>query len=442
MTPKQSPRVVTRRLRNGLPVVAVELPHLAAGYVSLHVRTGPRHETGATHGLSHVAEHMLFRGAGRWPNSHAVAAAAEAFMGTPEAATYRDHASYGTTFRPDGLKDALALLAAMVRAPRLEGLEVERNVILEEIQDAFDERGRVIDVDNVARQLLFGAHPAGRSIDGTPQGIARLSRAALRAHHRRFYVAKNMALCVAGPNAVAKVQAAASRAFGSLRAGARASLPQGSAVPVVGPQVHWVPHPGSQVSLRLCFAACPVAHPHAVALQVLRRVLDDGSTSRLQSELVDRQGLAYELWADADLAEDHGCFDLGATVSPHKVGRVVAALLNEVATLKRQAPSAQELRRAVDRLAWGIETLRDAAPSAAEWYGRAALLDLPLQPAALLRQARAVNAAACREAARAWLSPWRMVVAGVGDVPPAQKKAVARAVEDSQRTTVARLRPR
>ena len=53
-------------LPNGLRVVGIELPHLHAGHVAVMVRTGPRHETPATHGLSHLCEHMLFRGCGRW----------------------------------------------------------------------------------------------------------------------------------------------------------------------------------------------------------------------------------------------------------------------------------------------------------------------------------------------------------------------------------------
>jgi predicted Zn-dependent peptidase len=255
-----------------------------------------------------------------------------------------------------------------------------------------------------------------------------MGKATLASHLRQFYVARNMALSVASPNPASHTLAVAARHFGGLRAGVRAPLLPGPPVPVAGPQIHFVPHADSQVSLRLCFAGPPLRHPHAIALQVLRRVWDDGSTSRLQSQLVDGQGLAYELWADADLAEDFGAFDLGAAVSPHKVGRVVQALLDQVVSVHHEPPSPAELRRAVDRLSWGVLSLRDAAPSTSEWYGRNALLQGGLTPEDVVAMARKVDGAACLRAVREWLTPWRLVVVGVGDAPRAQKAQVRRAV--------------
>jgi predicted Zn-dependent peptidase len=411
-------------LPNGLRVVGVELPHLAGGHAAVLVRTGPRHETPATHGLSHLCEHMLFRGCGRLPSSSAMAQAAEKFMGSLEGATFRDHAVYSTAFRPEGLAQAMGLLGHMMRSPRFDGVAVERAVVLEEISEAFDEKGQEIEIDNLSRGALFPKHPAGRSIDGTLPGVRGLGLRQLRAHHRQLYVARNMVVAVAGPVSWRNVLATAGRALGGLPAGAPAPLPGGVPVPARGPRLKVVSQPGPQTQLRLTFPCVAHHHPSAVALQLMRRVLDDGFTSRMQRELVDRRGLAYELWADVDLMEDHGTLEFGASVSHGKEAATVKAILGEARKLARRGPGPAELRRAVERLQWALTQMFDHAAGVTEWYGRSALFGLEARPQEVVRRARAVSATQLRDAARATLLPQHLLVTAVGDVPRAQQGAI------------------
>ncbi|MBI5494659.1 MAG: insulinase family protein [Deltaproteobacteria bacterium] len=417
---QQHPAARLHVLPNGLRVVAVALPHLSTGHAALFTRAGPRHETDATHGLSHFVEHMLFRGCGPWRTSREVALHAESFMGSLEGTTWRDHAVYATAFRRGGADDAVALLGQMMRAPRFAHLAPEKSVILEEIGECFDEDGAEIDPDNLARAALYPAHPAGRSIDGSLQSVARFGRRQLWAHHHRFHVGRNLVLAVAGDVDPARVTRLARRHLGALPAGTAPGLPGGTPVPLRRPRLVHVRQPGPQTQLRLSFATPGARHPDAWPLQLLRRVLDDGFASRLQAELVDRAGLAYELWAEVDLGEDAGAFDFGALVTRGKEVRTLRALLREVDRLARHGPGRAELARARQRFAYGLEQMHDHAASVAEWHGRGTLFGLPTDPRAALRLAAAVTPAAVRRVAAAVFRAPSVVATAIGAVPRAE----------------------
>lgn len=408
-------------LPNGLRVVVVSLPHLSAGYAAVLCRTGPRHERPAVHGISHLCEHMLFRGAGPHSSSRALNTAAEAFMGSLEAHTSRDVAQYGTTFRQGAVEDALTLLGHMVSRPRLLDLRVEKRVLLEEIQECFDEDGTEIEVDNVARAAVYPGQPAGLSIDGTLSSVKRLGVRQLRAHLDWHYVTGNMVVCVAGPVEARAVMRAARRAFSTVAVGPRRPLPGGVPVPSKGPHLTTVDNPGPQTALRLTFPAFAAGHAAAPALGLLRRVLDDGFTSRFQAELVDRLGLAYEMWVDVDAMEDHGVLDMGAQVTAGREARTVRAMLKEAFRLTRTPPTKGELSRARDRMAWALVQMHDHAASTAEWHGRSLLLGLESRPSAVVAAASAVRGAEVRAVAQQVLRPDALGITTVGPAGRGQK---------------------
>ena len=96
-----------------------------------------------------------------------------------------------------GVGVALQVLADMISSPLLKEMELEREIILEEMLDEVDDRGRDIDLDNLSKAALWPGHPLSLKIAGTPKTVRRLARADLLAHHQRFYVGENLVLCVA-----------------------------------------------------------------------------------------------------------------------------------------------------------------------------------------------------------------------------------------------------
>jgi len=225
-------RVNRSRLSNGLRLVTIETPHLHTASIALYAGVGARYETRRTNGLSHFVEHMLFRGSERFVSSYALNHAIESVGGTLYAETGRDYSLYQIPLHPAELPRGLEIMGDLFATPRFSDIELERQIILEEILEDLDEDGRSINVDDVSRAAVWGAHPLGFPITGPIRNVKRFKTEDVQAHFGEFYGAANMVLCLAGPIDPARVTAQAEQAFARLPRGRRARpLPATSARP-------------------------------------------------------------------------------------------------------------------------------------------------------------------------------------------------------------------
>ena len=170
-------------LSNGLPVVLVPQPDVHRAVASLYLRVGSRYEPPERAGASHLLEHMLYRGTPTLRTSGDVALAFESLGADLDASTSIESGSLAVSMPAENLPPAVHLIADVFRHPTLRELEVEKGIVREEILESLDERGRVIDPDWLMPELVFGSHPLGRPISGTPAELDRLTEALLRTHH-------------------------------------------------------------------------------------------------------------------------------------------------------------------------------------------------------------------------------------------------------------------
>src|SRR5438876_7892038 len=186
-------------LANGLRVVTVELPHLHTGMIAAYVRAGSRHEDPSRNAVAHLLEHLCCRGSEGYPDGRTLNALVEDCGGSLNGVTTRDHGYYFSPVHPERLEVPMAVLGDMLARPLFKEIELEREVILEEILDEVDEKGRDIDIDNLAKRALFPGHPLGLKIAGSRETVTGLREDDLRAHHARAYGARNLVVCAAGP---------------------------------------------------------------------------------------------------------------------------------------------------------------------------------------------------------------------------------------------------
>ncbi|MBI3178858.1 MAG: insulinase family protein, partial [Deltaproteobacteria bacterium] len=314
-------------LDNELAVVLCPREQLAQAYVAFYCGVGSRHETPAQNGLSHVLEHMLFRGTASFPEATALNAAAEEFGGFLEGATYRDHMLFATACHPSAVGDAVAILGELVQTPRYRGMEVERAILREELLETLDADGRMVDLDNTAHRAAYGEHGLGLPIEGTLVNLERIDVAALEEHRRRYVVGANSVVSIAGPIDVGEVVMQVKRAFGRLDAG-RAPMVETPPPARHEPVLRYVRDASSQIDIRLSFDAVSISDPEYPALVMLARILADGLASRMHAELVDRRGLAYALHAGLTTYGDCGRFDFEVSVAPDRAAAAVAAILD------------------------------------------------------------------------------------------------------------------
>lgn len=363
-------------LDHGLRVVTIETPHLHTAMVSIYVRAGSRHETPENNGVSHFLEHMFFRGSVGYPDTVKMNALVEEVGGNLNGVTTQDHGYYYTPVHPDHVPVALQVLGDMLTRPLLGDLEVERQVILEEMLDEVDETGRDIDLDNLANMEVFRGHPLALKIAGTRDSVQRLQKAQLQTHLERFYASGNLVITVAGPVSRDQVLEQSARSFRHLRVGPSANEAPPLPAPG-GPWLKFVEHDDSQTEFRLLFPTVPEQHPDHAALQLVRRILDDGLSSRLPYNVVEKKGLAYSLHAGLEVFSDCGFFEFDAACAPEKAGLVVEAICETLSELAEGKATREELLRAQRRHRMFLDFAQDSPGDLAGWFGGTELYRLP-----------------------------------------------------------------
>jgi len=428
---KLDPHVETTTLDNGLAVTTVALPHLHTAVCALFVKVGARFEVAADNGLSHFVEHMLFRGTERYATSLALNTAVERLGSTLHAETGRDYTLFQLALEPDHVPAAIELLGELLGRPRFSDIELERELILEEINEDYDEQGTEINADDIARGLAFEDHPLGQRIIGPRSNVERFAIADVRRHFTSFYGARNANLCIAGPVSHGAVVEAAARALANMPSGVRVEVPP--APPVNGhggPRIRHVPDAGSQTSLAILFRAIPELDPAYVALVALLRVLDDGMSTRLHYTLADQKGLAYSIHAAIEPLADAALFEIAGATANAKVPSLVRELLVLLDGLRRGEITDDELAKA--RVRYRYETLAsiDDAATMAGWFGGTALY---YTPPALSQRLAAMSQIKIDDVVRVAgevLAPDHLVLAAVGTLSRARLGELRQVVTD------------
>lgn len=418
------PRAERVRLSHGPRLLLIPMPAARSVAVAVHVRVGSRYERSAQNGISHFLEHMLHRGTASHPSAHEQALAFERLGATLSASTYVDHGVLGVVVPPDGLLPVLDLLGEVCREPVFDAIEVERGIVREEILESLDARGRPIGADDLLREQVFPRHPLGAPITGSLSTLEKFDRDALARHHRSFYT-RRLVVTVAGNFVRREAVAAVRRAF-VLPPGSppRAVTPR----PLRGPTRLHVRDSGSQTALRLGFRAPGQRHRDEPAAELLLRVIDDGTSTRLYHRICDERGLCYDVSALLETYEDSGIIDIAADTAHDKAVEVASEILRMLRELGTEGPREDELDKARMRLRWQLEAMHDSPAELASFYGFGELAGVHRTPEERLRSLSAVRARDVKAVAARIFRPSGLGLVTVGELSRSRQRAIERAV--------------
>jgi predicted Zn-dependent peptidase len=402
-------------LDNGLKLLVSPMPYARTAAFSLVVRVGSRHDPPERQGLTHLLEHMLFRGTGRLEGPREVNAALESHGAPLSASVLRDQTIFEMPTFPEALPDALMLLGEMFTQPRFADLDIERDVVLQERLDEVDERGRPKDVDNLAMRSLFPSDGLGWSIIGTRRSIRTIRVDDLRAHLQGHYTGRNMILAVAGPVSPEAIRQAVERALGDLPAGERvAALPATPRADL--PAVAMISEDDSQADFDLTFLTAKAAHPDAEALDVIVRLLDDGASSRIRARLCDDLGLAYEVGVHQEIYADVGLMRVTGAVAPERLTELVREVGRELADLRKRPVPSEELERVRGRVMFDLLAALDSPESLSSWLAEEALYRSVDELPESLRRLLELGSEDLRQVASRYFGATRAQLAVVGDM--------------------------
>ncbi len=305
-----TPDLKITRLPNGLTVASERMPGVATATLGVWVAAGSRHEHADEHGLSHLIEHMAFKGTKR-RSARAIAEDIENVGGDLNAATSVEGTSYTARVLAEDVGVALDVIGDILTQSVFDEGELarEKNVILQEHAAVEDTPDDV--VYDAFTEAAFPGQPLGRPILGRPETIVSFDRGAIEGFLAREYTPGRMVLAAAGAVDHAEILAAAEQHFGGL-AGARAEAP--APADYRGGERR-MPRRLEQANLVLGLPGLSFRDPDYYALHLFAQVLGGGLTSRLWHEVRETRGLAYEIHAFHWPFSDCGIFGVGAGTS-------------------------------------------------------------------------------------------------------------------------------
>ncbi|MEO5347438.1 MAG: insulinase family protein [Magnetococcus sp. YQC-9] len=389
------------------------MPWLHEVGATLMVRAGSRFETPDQAGIAHFLEHMLFKGSQSIPDPTRFHAHLESMAADMNAATGQETNAYWITLPADWLREGFGAFCDMFTRPALSEIETERRVILEEMREDENDQGELVVSSILGSQALWPGHPLARSVLGTRDTVNRIQLPALRDYLSRHYRAGNMALAFCGPIEPRDALELARATLGAIPGG---SNHQPLSPPVFAPGPHWVAvdDQTSQFSLSLFYGTAGFRDAGFHATAALRRLLDDGFSSRLQAVVRERRGLAYDVWSAFTTHSDAGFLEVGATLSPDHLEEGFEVLFEQLDTLMHAPPSDEEWQRLLVRWRAALMVTLDRPSDLIERYVGDRLFDAAESLDHTWRQASVIDPKTLPEFAMRLLRPERLAVVLIG----------------------------
>lgn len=328
-------------LPNGVRVVTEEVPHVQSTAIGVWVRTGSRHETPDIHGVSHFLEHLMFKGTAR-RTAREIAEELEAVGGILNAFTTKEFTCFYARVLAEHVGLAVDLLSDMLLHSRFapEDIAREKNVILEEIRMYEDSPDEL--VHDLFASTLWDGHPLGRAILGSIDSVASLTREQIVDYYSRRYRAGNIVIAAAGKlHHEELLEKLAPFATEQLRGGEL----EAETRPVPRAETKVLVKDTEQTQICLGTSGLSQDDEEIYALNILNSIIGGGVSSRLFQEIRENRGLAYSVYSYHSAYVDSGLLAVYAGTHPANVKQVVGLILEELAKIKEQGVTEEELNR-------------------------------------------------------------------------------------------------
>ncbi len=351
----------TQTLENGVRILEARMDGAPSVAVFIGVAAGSRYEQPEAAGIAHFAEHMFFKGTERRPTARDISAEIDGIGGEFNAFTGKELTAYYVKCAAESAPVAVDVLSDMLLASRFDEDEIEREkgVIIEEINMYLDTPRDVIGL--VHDDLRFGTTPIGRPIIGSKETVRAATGATFRSYLEAWYRPERLVVGLGGAVSDALVADVAGR-FGVLPA-VKTPAPPALDLPVVdGPLVRIERRDSDQAHLMLGVAGLPTSHPDRYVASVLQVLLGGGMSSRLFTEVRERRGLAYYVFASATAYTDVGSLIVQAGVDTARIGLAIETIWGELRRVADEPIEPPELDKAkrylVGRTVLGVEDPR------------------------------------------------------------------------------------
>ncbi|WP_404405926.1 M16 family metallopeptidase [Pelagibacterium halotolerans] len=403
--------VKSTTLDNGMTVITDAMPHLESAALGVWVRSGSRSENDDQHGISHLLEHMAFKGT-KTRSAREIAETIESVGGDINAATSIEHTGYFARILKDDVALAADILSDILQNSVFDEKELarEQHVIVQEIgasQDDPDDH-----VFDLFQSAAYPEQPIGRTILGTAETVRSFDSGSVRAYMDSHYVGDHMVVSAAGNVDHDQLVDVINDRFHTLK-------PTGAPEPdrasyKGGDKREDSDHEQTHIVLGLEGRAYNTDGFYAA--QVLATVLGGGMSSRLFQEVRERRGLCYSVYAFHWAFADSGVFGVAASTGGDEVGELMPVLLEELQKAARDITEEEVMRVRAQIRAGLLMSLESPSSRAGQLARQQILWGRPIPLQETVDRINRIDADRVKHVAGQILSAANPSVASVGPV--------------------------
>ncbi len=408
-------------LANGLRLLTAPMPQAQSVSCFVMLAAGSRYETRESNGIAHFAEHMFFKGTERRPTARDIAGEVDSIGGEFNAFTGKEYTGYYVKCAAEHRDVALDVIVDMLRNSKFDAGEIDREkgVIVEEMNMYFDTPRDF--VDGVYEELVYGGdHPLGWDIIGRKETVQAATRDTFLDYIGAWYKPSRMVVGVGGrvgDDLAGRIE----ELLGDLE-----DAPTGAPLPAQpapnGTRVKVHTKASDQAHICLGVRSRPISDPDRYVLMVLATVLGGGMSSRLFTEVRERRGLAYYVFAMNHAYTDAGSLYAQAGVDIDRIDDAVGTVAAELRQMAADPVPADELRKAKN-FAKGRFVLQIESPHGLIMFGlRREVLEARVQePEEILSGIEAVTAEDVQRVAQSLIDDQALRLAVIGPFEDADR---------------------
>lgn len=373
--------ILTDRLENGMRVIAEPMQGVRSAAIGVWIAAGPVYELENEAGISHMIEHMLFKGTER-RTAGQIAAEMDGLGGNLNAFTAKECTCYYAKVLDEHLPKAVDILQDLVQNPKLdpEDLAREQGVVCEEILMMEDSPEEL--VHELLGQAIYGQSPLSKPILGVQESVRAFGRNDLQAYMQRRYRPERMVVACAGhfemPALMDMLNQAFRRADGkNLEEAAGADMPgmeMPSSALAEGRSFAGADKDVEQAHLCLGFPGFATDTAEQFALLVMNNVLGGSMSSRLFQRIREEKGLAYSVYSYPTGYSQTGYFALYAGTGEKQGPEVAQLMLEEARAMREKGVTEEEFLRAKEQLKGSYMLGQESSSARSGAIGRSMLL--------------------------------------------------------------------
>ncbi len=402
--------VNVKELPGGLRIFSEPLSEATSVSLGVWIRAGSRDERDEVAGITHLMEHMLFKGT---PSMDALGIA-EAFEGIgaqENAATGEEYTVLYARFLPEHLEKALGIMSEMITRPTLADLEREREVIVEEIKMYEDRPDQL--ADEYLSGLIFHDDSLGRPIIGSVETVRGVDHDTLRTFHDNTYTAPNVFVVGAGKLDSSKFERMVEEKLGDLPSGEPFVREANPRTPES--RFFYKFKETEQYHVAMGSSGLPARSEDRFAMSALNNVLGGGMSSRLFQEVREKRGLAYAVYSYHQGYSDAGAVKMYVGSTTGNVGEAVKVISEQLNKIREEPVADEELLRTKEQLKSSTILSMESTASRMTRIGRSIITGMELlSPEEIAARIDAVTADDVKRLSNDHLKLENMYLAAVG----------------------------